>query len=40
MAKSLEIRDSLVNVLALDLIGPSPGHPLENEVLEDRKSVV
>jgi hypothetical protein len=38
VAKSFEIRDSLVDVLALDLIGPSPGHPLERELLEQPPS--
>ena len=32
MAISLEIRDTLVDALTLDLIGPSPSHALEAEV--------
>ena len=31
MATSLEIRDTLVDALTLDLIGPSPSHTLEAE---------
>ena len=38
MATSLEIRDTLVDALSLDLIGPSPGHALEGEVLEQHPS--
>jgi hypothetical protein len=38
MATSLEIRDTLVDALRLDLIGPSPGHALEAEVLEQHPS--
>ena len=39
MAKtSVEIRDSLVDALALDLVGPSPGHALERETLEQPPS--
>src|SRR5438128_9899895 len=38
MATSLEIRDTLVDALSLDLIGPSPGHALEGEVLEQPPS--
>jgi hypothetical protein len=38
MPTSLEIRDTLVDALTLDLIGPSPGHALEAEVLEQHPS--
>ncbi|MGH7556094.1 MAG: DISARM system helicase DrmA, partial [Longimicrobiales bacterium] len=38
MATSLQIRDTLVDALRLDLIGPSPGHALEAEVLEQHPS--
>lgn len=31
--KAAEIRQKLVDTLALDLVGPGPGHPLENEQL-------
>jgi hypothetical protein len=37
-ASAYEIRDALVDALGLDLIGPSPGHPLESEVLEQPPS--
>ncbi|HEV8363089.1 MAG TPA: DISARM system helicase DrmA [Gemmatimonadaceae bacterium] len=37
-ASAYEIRDALVDALGLDLIGPSPGHPLESEVLEQSPS--
>ncbi len=33
MTLSVEIRQHLVDALQLDLIGPGPGHPLENERL-------
>ena len=38
MATSLDIRRTLVDALKLDLIGPSPGHALEAEVLEQHPS--
>ncbi|WP_437939472.1 DISARM system helicase DrmA [Sorangium sp. So ce341] len=33
MSTAAEIRQKLVDTLALDLVGPGPGHPLENERL-------
>lgn len=33
MRSSAEIRQSLIETLELDLVGPGPGHPLENELL-------
>jgi hypothetical protein len=34
MTTSVEIRDELVKILELDLIGPWPGHERENEILD------
>jgi len=31
--KSVELRNRLVDVLRLDLVGPEPGSPLESELL-------
>ena len=38
MATALDVRDALVRALALDLVGPQPGHALEAEVLEQPPS--
>src|SRR4051812_3432428 len=35
MTTSAEVRDSLIDTLRLDLVGPGPGHPLEAEQLWD-----
>src|SRR5271166_2608878 len=34
MAGSVEIRDELIKILELDLVGPWPGHERENEILD------
>ena len=37
MSTSAEIRQKLVETLAVDLVGPGPGHPLESEQLWERE---
>ena len=38
MRTSAEIRDDLIKILELDLVGPWPGHERENEILDHSPS--